>query len=173
MTPLAAALAAVLALPVYKDDLTDARKVPQLAALAREVSLLEPPAGVSRKDWRALVLAVGEAETGYSLRIMDGLCRPYECDHGKARSPWQLHANDHTRPVWEQLQGFTTLHVQVQTASEMLKRSYFTCARSRAPFPQATLLAFAGKGCRPDTIVPWRGLDLRVRYWTIARRAMG
>ncbi len=173
-TPFAHALAGLLALPIYKDDRQDPRKFSQLALVAHEVSQLEPPPGVSRKDWMALVVAIGEAESGYSLRIMEGLCRPLECDRGRARSPWQMHQNDHTRPVWDELQGFMTLHVQVQTASAMLKRSYFTCVnRSGLPWQKSTVLAYAGRGCNSQTIVPWAGLDLRMRYWTVARRAMG
>lgn len=175
MTPFEATLAALLKLPVYKDDRADERKPAQLAAVAFEVSRLKPPSGVGAKEWRALVLAVGEAESGYSLRIMEGLCRPHECDHGRARSPWQMHENPWTRPVWAELQGFEGLRVQVQAVDGMLKRAYFQCERSRPDgfWASQTLLAYAGKGCVDRTIAPWRGLELRLQYWRVAWRAMG
>ena len=168
MTPFEATLAAVLKLPVYKDDLKDERKPAQLAAVALEVSHLKPPSGVNAKEWRALVLAVGEAESGYSLRIMAGECRPFECDHGRARSPWQMHENDHTRPFWQDLQGFVGLHVQVDQADKMLKRAYFQCPRT-----PSVVNAYAGKGCGGNTIAPWRGADLRIHFWLVAWQAMG
>ncbi len=175
MNPFEATLAAVLRLPVHHEDLKDERKIPQLAAIALEVSQLKPPLGVTSKDWRALILAIGEAESGFSLRIMEGLCRSHECDHGLARSPWQMHANDFTRPAWEQLQGFEGLHVQVQAVDGMLKRAYYLCERSNPEgyWAEQTILAYAGRGCINRTIAPWKGLELRLSYWRTARRAMG
>ncbi len=127
MTPFEATLAAVLALPASVEDKADPRQSAHLQAIALEVSQLKPPRGIGAKDWRAIVLASGFAETHMSLRIMDGLCKAFECDRGKARSGWQLHSNDFTRPVWDQLQGLDNLHVQVVTADSMLKRSYYQC----------------------------------------------
>lgn len=175
MNAFEATLAAVLKLPVYKEDLADERKPAQIAAIALEVSRLRPPPGVNAKEWRALVLAVGEAESGFSLRIMEGLCKPHECDHGRARSPWQMHENDHTRPFWQSLQGFEGLRVQVDQADKMLKRAYFQCERSNPEgfWAEQTVLAYAGKGCVNRTIAPWKGLDLRLNYWRLAWRAMG
>ena len=174
MNPFEATLLALLALPTYHEDLDDPRLPKLREAVASEVSELKPPPGVSAKDWRALVLAVGAAETHFALRIAyEGRCRPHECDHGRARSPWQMHLNDYTRPVWDLLDdGYDTLHVQAQTADKMLKVAYYTCARSGQPFPQATILAFAGRGCSPQTIEPWKGLALRIKYYQLARRAM-
>ncbi len=174
MTPVEATLAALLALPVYKDDVTDHRKPAQYAALAHEVAQLKPPAGVGAKDWRALVLAVGAAETHFALRIMEGQCKPFECDRGRARSSWQLHSNQHTAPVWEQLHGFVTLSVQVRTADAMLKRAYYQCRTTPSDiWIRPVVNAFAGRGCKSNTIAPWRGIDLRLDYWLRARRAMG
>lgn len=172
--PFAYTLAALLKLPIYKDDFDDPRKPAQLAAVALEVSRLKPPAGVGAKEWRALVLAVGEAETGYSLRIMAGECKHFECDHGRARSPWQMHENGYNRPVWDQLQGFVGLHVQVDEADKMLKRAYFQCRLTPSDvWVRPVVTAYAGKGCGGNTIGPWRGADLRIAYWLRAWKAMG
>jgi hypothetical protein len=176
MTSTTAILSALLALPVFKDDLADERKPAQYAAIASEIAQLKPPAGVGRKEWQALVLVIGYAESGYALRITEGNCRTYECDRGRARSNWQMHQNDHTRPVWDQLQGFSTLHVQVQTADKMLKRAYYTCERSNPNgfWAAQTILAYAGRGCVDrQTIAPWKGLNLRLEYWRRTWRVLG
>ncbi len=177
MTPFAYTLAALTALPVANEDLGNEYKPAQYAAIAREVSQLKPPAGIGAKDWRALVLAVGGAETHYLIRVMDGRCRPLECDKGLARSAWQMHKNLFNAPVWEQLHGLTNIPVQVKTADAMLKRAYHQC-RADAVDPlwlvKRTVLGFAGRGCDPKaTVEPWRGLELRTTYWLKARQAMG
>lgn len=173
-TAFAYTLAAALALPVHKEDLGDPRVPALRAAVALEVSRLKPPAGVDPKDWRALVLAVGAAETHLSPRIIDGHCRPWECDRGRSRSGWQLQRNLHTAPVWERLQGFENLHVQVATADAMLKRAYYQCRGARSVvWIDPVVLAYAGRGCRNTTIEPWKGLPLRRQYWVRARQAMG
>lgn len=175
MNAFESALAGLLSLPVAKDDRNDPRKYSQYVAIATEVAKLKPPRGVETREWRALVEAIGGAETHYLLRVMEGHCKPFECDRGHARSSWQLHKNLYTAPVWEQLQGFTTIAVQVQTADAMMKRAYYQCERSNpeGDWVRQVVLSFAGKGCKPDTIVPWRGLDLRINYWNHVRRAMG
>jgi hypothetical protein len=174
-TATAQVLAALLALPTYREDVADPRKPAQIAALAHEIAELKPPAGVNSKDWRALVIAVGQAESNFSLRIMEGRCKPFECDRGRARSAWQMHKNKHTAPVWDELHGFETLRVQVQTADGMLKRAYYMCERSNPEgfWAAQTILAYAGRGCvDKKTIEPWRGLELRLEYWRKAWRAM-
>jgi hypothetical protein len=176
MTPFEATLAAVLALPAAAEDKTDPRQPAHLQAIALEVSQLKPPRGIGAKDWRSLVLAVGFAETHMSLRIMDGHCKAFECDRGKARSGWQLQQNRFTSPVWEQLHGLDNLHTQVVTADGMLKRSWYQCNSASVELPfavQRTIIAFAGRGCTVGTIVPWAGLQLRTGYWLTARRKMG
>ena len=177
MTPFAATLAALLSLPVAVEDKANEYKPAQYAALAHEIAKVKPPRGIGAKDWRALLIAVGAAETHYALRIMDGRCKPFECDRGRARSSWQLHENLFTRPVWAELHGFTNLHIQVKTADEMLKRSWYQCAGHTRELPvavQRTVLAFAGKPCDPRaTAAIWRGLELRTGYWLKARQAMG
>ncbi len=169
-------LAALLALPTFHEDVADERKPAQLAAVAHEVAQLKPPAGVGAKEWRALVVAVGQAESGFSLRIMEGNCKPFECDRGRARSNWQMQKNRLNEAVWDELQGFESLRVQVQIADKMLKRAYYTCERSNPDgfWAAQTILAYAGRGCVDrKTIAPWRGLDHRLELWRKAWRAMG
>lgn len=174
MTPLELTLAAFLALPAYHED-TDSHERARIAlAVSEQVALTDPPTGVSAEDWHALELAVGAAETHYAARIvLRGECLPHECDHGRARSPWQLHKNAFTAPVWAQLgAGISGIAVQVDAADKMLKRAFYLCRRSGEPFPASTILAFAGRGCRQKTIEPWKGLDLRLEYFRRARQAM-
>lgn len=176
MSPYEYTLAALLRLPVYKEDVAETeRKRQQFEAVATEVAKLKPPAGVAAREWRAIVVAVGEAESGYSLRIMAGQCKPYECDHGRARSAWQMHENNYTRPVWEQLWGQENLAIQVQAADGMLKRAYYRCEKEQPDgfWVEQTFLAYAGRNCKQTTIEPWKGLALRVGYWRLAFRAMG
>lgn len=135
-----------------------------------------PPRGIGAKDWRALLIAVGAAETHYSLRIMDGQCKAFECDRGRARSAWQLHKNLFTEPVWDELHGLVNIPMQVKTADEMLKRSWYQCGGPATELPHAvnrTVRAFAGRGCTDQTIEPWKGLQKRTTYWLKARQAMG
>lgn len=174
MTPFEYTLAALLTLPVAVEDKANEYKPAQYAAIATEVSRLKPPRGVGSKDWRALVLAVGGAETHYLYRVMDGQCKPFECDRGRARSGWQLQKNKHIEPVWDQLQGMTNIAVQVQTADKMLKLAYYQCAKTPTDvWIRPVVNAFAGRGCQSMTIVPWGGYQKRFTYWLKARQAMG
>lgn len=156
--PLSTAMAR---LPTYFEDRAD----PELKAvhtqdLARaiEQASTKPPGGLSPKDWQALLVAVGYWESTFSIRIHKGDCRPKECDAGRARSPWQMHRSVFTAPVWDQMFGIEHVDLQAQTASDMLKRSYWTCARSGMPWLAGTLNAYAGRRC---TDVSWGGLGDR------------
>ncbi len=170
-------LAALNALPFAVEDREHDLKPAQYVAIAQAVSQLKPPAGMGAKDWRALVLAVGAAETHYLIRVMDGQCRPLECDKGLARSAWQMHRNLFNAPVWDRLQGLSNIPLQVTTADAMLKRAYHQCRASHVDplvLVQRTVLGFAGRPCDPHaTAAPWRGLGLRTTYWLKARQAMG
>jgi hypothetical protein len=153
--PLSSAMAR---LPVYFEDRSDleakAEHTRQLAAAIEKASDARPK-GVSRADWQALLVAVGYWESTFSMRIHRGDCyvKKGECDAGRARSPWQMHRNTFTAPVWDLLFGIEHVELQARTASEMLARSYWQCARSGVP-------------CSDNT---WPGFDKRFKTFVAVR----
>ena len=150
--------AAMDSLPCFIEDRGDPDKSAQLDAIAAAVAEVSKDAPRPPREWAALLLTIGYHESTFSLRIQRGQCKPHECDHGRARSAWQLHKNLFTAPVWDQLHGIENTAVQVQAASDALKRAYFTCNRSGVPWLQATLNGYAGRRCSAE----WPGLDQRV-----------
>src|SRR5215216_1305670 len=125
--------AAIDSLPTFVEDRGDAQKAPQLDAIAAAVADVSREAPRAPREWAALLLTIGYHESTFSLRIQRGQCKPHECDNGRARSAWQLHKNLFTAPIWDQLHGIENTRVQVQAASDALKRAYFTCSRSGVP----------------------------------------
>lgn len=150
--------AAVESLPCFVEDRGDPEKEAQLDQIAAAIAEVSRDAPRSPREWAALLLTIGYHESTFSLRIHRGQCKPHECDRGRARSAWQLHKNTFTAPVWDQLHGIENTRVQVQAASDALKRAYFTCNRSGVPWLQATLNAYAGRRCSAE----WPGLGQRV-----------
>ena len=149
--------AAMDALPCFHEDRGDPDKTAQLDAIAAAVAEVSRDAPRPPREWAALLLTIGYHESTFSLRIHRGQCKPHECDHGRARSAWQLHKNLYTAPMWDQLHGIEHTAVQVRAASDALKRAYFTCSRSGVPWLQATLNGYAGRRCSAE----WPGLDQR------------
>jgi hypothetical protein len=182
MSPAEILLAVLLQRPVYKDDKRpeDApAKAAQLQRVATAiVATVKPPAGINRWDWTALVAAIGEEETHWSLRIGRNECRKWECDplyrHGvlveyRAVGYWQPHKNKFNADVWAQLAGGEGSElVQAQNANDMLVRGYWTCARSGVPWLQATINGYAGKQCGSS----WDGLGKRMFTWKKIRQRL-
>lgn len=157
-------------LPTYKDDtaeeLRDAKEQ-QLADLSAAIASV-----TNSREWAALVATVAYSESGLSLRLFRGECRPHECDsrtvNGErvfaAWSPWQQHKNKLNESVW----GSPGLTVQASEAAKMLKRAFYTCNRGqlRADWPARTLTSYSGRRC--DAI--WPGLETRLATY---RRIVG
>lgn len=150
--------AAMESLPCFVEDRGDPDKSAQLEGIAAAIAEVSRDAPRAPREWAALLLTIGYHESTFSLRIQRGQCKPHECDRGRARSAWQLHKNLFTAPIWDQLHGVENTRVQVQAASDALKRAYFTCSRSGVPWLQATLNGYAGRRCSAE----WPGLDQRV-----------
>lgn len=150
--------AAVESLPCFVEDRGDPEKSAQLDQIAAAIAEVSRDAPRAPREWAALLLTIGYHESTFSLRIQRGQCKPHECDRGRARSAWQLHRNTFNAGIWDQLHGIENTRVQVQAASDALKRAYFTCNRSGVPWLQATLNGYAGRRCSAE----WRGLDQRV-----------
>lgn len=154
--------AAMDSLPCFVEDRGNPDKSAQLDAIAAAIAEVSHDAPRPPREWAALLLTIGYHESNFSLRIQRGECKPHECDHGRARSAWQLHKNLFNAAVWEQLHGVENTSIQVQAASDALKRAYFTCSRSGVPWLQATLNGYAGRRCSAE----WPGLDQRVATYT-------
>lgn len=164
-------LAMLTSLAVYREDVAPElaeQKRAQLESIAVGVIEASRKAPRPAREWAALMLSVGFHESTFSLRIQDGRCNwdTRECDAAtidgervfRARGPWQLHRNLHTAPVWDQLVGVENARVQAFAASAMLRRGYWTCARSGAHWFVATINGFAGRRCDSR----WKGLDQRL-----------
>jgi hypothetical protein len=150
--------AAVESLPCFVEDRGDPEKSKQLDEIAAAIAEVSKDAPRAPREWAALLLTIGYHESTFSLRIHRGQCKPHECDRGRARSAWQLHRNTFNADIWDKLHGLENTRIQVQAASDALKRAYFTCSRSGVPWLQATLNGYAGRRCSAE----WPGLDARV-----------
>lgn len=151
--------AALARLPVAVADRAPERagaKRAQLDALATAIAHESLTAPVAPRQWVAVLGAIGFRESALSIDIQNGICRPVDCDPKKvrgggivfrARSSFQLHENDHTRPVWDQLVGIENTAVQVATASKMAKVGHYRCARLGVPFPASVWRGFSGASC--------------------------
>lgn len=47
----------------------------------------------SQAELAALLISTGWHESAFARHVHAGACRAHECDNGRARSPWQLHAS--------------------------------------------------------------------------------
>lgn len=124
-----------LSLPVYYEDhapggiaelTTDKRT--ELETLAREVARVSRKAPLPPRQWAALLLTVGYHESTYSIRIVQGDCRKYECDGGRARGAFQGHRlAAMTAETWSKMVGIGNLPTQVEQADQLLRRHVRTC----------------------------------------------
>jgi hypothetical protein len=105
-------LAALMLFPTYKEDRAhEIEKAQQLMLIAANLRM----ANVS-KEAAALVIALGNNETHYSLRIHRGQCASNECP-GSARSPWQFEKTPVTADEWDLLTGIENTGWQVARAA--------------------------------------------------------
>jgi hypothetical protein len=151
MIPVASVAAALAILPVYHEDRANPYKGAQLYTNARAI------AAVSRsREEAAYLIAIGGHESGFSIRIQFGLCRSFECDGGRALSPWQLHQNGRSLEVWH---GFVGLSLDATKAAagaalQHVRFAQRVCRGESDPIV-ATFRAYAGRGCR--SVLPGEG----------------
>ncbi len=131
-------------------------KAHQLDALATAMAAETPPAGITPRQWVAVLGAIGYRESALSLDVHAGICKSHQCDARRdgqggvsflARSSFQLHENDHTRPVWAQLVGVEHTAVQVAAASRMAKVGHYRCSKLKVAFPASVFRGFSGASC--------------------------
>lgn len=162
-------LAAILSLPTFREDIDSPAKPAQLEVLAAGIAQASVGRPKPARDWAALVAAIAWHESGFSLRIHDGHCKPHECDRGRARGLWQNHKNLYTAPHWDKLIGTEHSALQAKIAADMLERSYWYCARSGAPWLVGTINAYAGRACAAQ----WPGLQQRLATFARVRARLG
>jgi hypothetical protein len=98
----------------------------------------------------SLVWSLGYLESGYAEWIHEGRCRSWECDAGRARSPWQLQRTLYTEWAWHELEGvgeYSTF-VAAWSAVRVVAASRSMC-RFRRPnlaWLPATISAYATGG---------------------------
>jgi hypothetical protein len=163
--PVASVASALAILPVFHEDRANPYKGAQLVTIARAV------AAVSRdRDEAAFLLAIGHHESGHSFRIQLGICRAFECDRGRALSPYQLHSNGRPLDVWH---GFVGLSLDATKAAagaalQHVRFAQRVCRGEPDPIV-ATVRAYAGTGCR----VPLKGERDRVATFRLVRSKLG
>ncbi len=150
MTPLLIALALG-----SHEDAPESRQ-PHLEAVASAVWAESARGPRERREWAKLLITIGAHESHFSIRIMRGECKKWECDRGRAKGMFQIHSNTLNRDSWALQDG--DIPLQVKLASDALKRAYWTCARSGEDWLVGTINAYAGKRCGAR----WAGLDARI-----------
>lgn len=148
MIPVAAVSAALAILPVFHEDRANPYKGAQLYTVARAV------ASVARtREEAAFLLTLGHHESGFSFRVHFGICRQFECDHGRALSPWQMHRNGRTEDEWH---GFVGLSLDATRGAAAAALQHIRYAERACKWAQdpivGTFRAYAGRGC--DRPVP-------------------
>ncbi len=115
-------LVALALLPRFHEDREAVGKVVQENAVAAAVAKV-----TKDPDEAAFLLAWGDAETHYSLRIHEGRCFKWECDRGRARGPWQAHRNSMTLADWDKMQGVENVDAQARHALKMARWALREC----------------------------------------------
>ena len=148
--------AAVSALPVHHEDRELETKRSQLDEVAEAVAIHSIDAPRPPREWASLMLAIAQAESGLSARIIDHKCKPRECDRGRAKGLGQIWKNALNREDWAVADG--NIPLQVKMLDDSLRRAFATCARSGVPWVQATLNGYKGVLCSSE----WPGLAPRI-----------
>lgn len=152
--------AAVASLPVFHEDVGQPGKPAELAAVADAVAARSHGAPRPPREWAALELTVGAHESNLSSRIIANVCKPHECDSGRARGFGQVHRNALNGADWDAAPG--NVELQAKLVDDALRRAFHTCERSGVPWLQGTLNAYAGRRCGDS----WPGLGLRMATWS-------
>lgn len=156
-----ATLLALLMLPQFHEDrASQADKAAQRNGIADAIA-----AEKLTPDQAAFLVAWGDAETHYSLRIHAGRCAKWECDRGRARGPWQLHRSaDMTADTWARMHGIENVRVQAREAARRVRWALREC-RGDA---RGAFALLGGRGCAGS--IP--GVDARVATFERLRRRM-
>jgi hypothetical protein len=113
-------------------------------------------------DEAAFLLAWGTHESHFQRRIIDGDCKKWECDHGRARGAFQLHAGA-AGSDWALLPG--DIDLQAKHAAAMARWAMRTCPKDPV---RGGFRVLGGLGC--DRAL--KGEDARVISFRKARAAL-
>lgn len=108
-------------------------------------------------DEAAFLVALGMHETRFEARLIDGDCKPWECDHGAARGAFQLHRGA-AGADWELLPG--NIDAQARSAVRMVRWAFRVCKT-----PVGAFRALGGLGCDR----PLKGEEKRMASFLKAR----
>jgi hypothetical protein len=139
---LKAVLVALALLPRFHEDREAVGKVVQENAIAAAIAKV-----TSNPDEAAFLLAWGDAETHYSLRIHEGRCFRWECDRGRARGPWQLHRNGRSLELWDRMHGVDNVDVQAREALKMARWAMNECRMKGDERILSGFRMLGAKGC--------------------------
>lgn len=147
--------AAISSLPLFHEDRGAPGKAEQLKAIGDAVAR-------HSKDPRvqAFVIAWGWHESGFSLNIGAGRCRPLQCDRGRARGPFQEHRIGRPLAEWERLHGLENIDFQIASATRRARGMLGMCGSV-----EGALRAMTGRGC--SAALP--GVEKRVATYQLVR----
>jgi len=146
-----AILVALGLLPVFHEDVGTPGKAEQLNAVAAAVAK-----ATSDRDVAAFVLAWGDAESHYSIRVGEGLCRDWECDAKRsrdgsltfrARSYWQLHRNGLSESDWGRMHGLANVEFQAKRAVKLARWAMNECRMKGDERILSGFRMLGAKGC--------------------------
>lgn len=95
-------------------------------------------------DELAFVLAWGQHETHFAVRIHSGNCKRWECDRGRARGPWQLHQNGMRAEDWNRMHGVENTPMQVARAVRQARWALRQCPDDRI---RGAFRVLGARGC--------------------------
>ncbi len=158
---LRAVLASLTLLAVFHEDTRESpEKQAQLNAIASAVvEFTRSP------DEAAFLIAWGRSETNYSLRVHAGHCRPWECDRGKARGPWQAHRNGMPIERWDRMHGVENTRAQAEQAARHARWALRQCPDDRI---RGAFRVLGGRACYQRL----KGEDDRVAAFERIRRRL-
>lgn len=68
----------------------------------------------SPRELRMALVVVGKFESNFAQHIHEGRCRRFECDGGRAHSPWQVHWSRHVPQ-----KDWVGMHAATQEATDL------------------------------------------------------
>lgn len=150
----------LFSLPVYPEDVDSPRKVYQLDRVADAIANVSD----DNRKLAALLASTGFSETGYSLRIHVGRCKSWECDHGRARGPWQTWRHELKRENWAKMRGIENTELQARHAAMRLKIGLEQCGGNS----RGAIARYMGLPCDSELSI----VNDRFKWYKRAYRAL-
>lgn len=147
--------AALAKVPVSRHDRGNdarmARRAQQQAEFATQIARFSRNAPLPPRQWAALLVTLG-LESHFDSEVVDGRCRPSDCDaHNvngvivfRAVGAYQQQLVPYVRDLWPTAAG--NIPAQVEMADRSLRRSLSRC-KAFAPWPAHVFRAYGGGSC--------------------------